>query len=242
MTTPATGEPKKSSPRRKDAIIAAIATVLAAVILASGTIIAAGKRDRDSLRDEAEALRQEMKLKIGRITQLETDVAVRDRQLQQLRQTRAGVIVPSTTDVPVSSTSEVDPWPEAARGHADADGFGIDFFGCVRVSGNVECRFKVTNTKQERDFRLQAAGYNGDSINSRGIDPHGQQVGAQRGTLGGGDEDTNPRITIPNGITIRGTVLLPDVSAAMTEYVVFQLGFDGDNRHRVDFRNVKLGA
>lgn len=238
MTSPAPAEPKKNSRRRKDAIIAAIATVLAAVILASGTIIASGKRDRDSLRDEVEVLRQDAKAKTSKINQLETDLAERDRQLQQLEKTGGGVDPVKTETVRESAGAQ--PWPDTPLGHADAEGFGIDFFGCTRTSGKVECRFTVTNTKEERDFRLAASDYNSGSTNSRGIDPGGHQIAAQRGTLGGGDEDTNPMITIPGGIAIRGTVILPDVSAAMSEYAVFQLGFSANNRQRVEFRNVKL--
>jgi hypothetical protein len=233
-------ESSKPRPRRKDAIIAAIATVLAAVIVASGTIISAGKRDRDSLRQEIMLLQEQIEVKSKQVVQLQTDITARTRQLAQIQQASSVVQnTPTTTTAAARSLAEAN-WPDSPIAQAESEGFVIGFYGCVRASGAVQCRLTVTNNKEERDFRLEAGEFNGGAINSRGIDDKGQQIPARQGSLAGGGEETNPRITVPSGVTIRGYVILPDTSTAMTEYVVLQIGFEARNSHRVEFRHVKL--
>lgn len=220
---------KSTSARRKDALIAAFATVLAAVILASGGVIAAGRRDRAELREEISILQATLSSKTKQISVLE----------QKLRVAGSLVLDAGATVVPSTSTPDGVPPPVARTliGRQQEQGFDIGFYGCYRAAGAVRCQFDVTNTKAERYFRVLA---DTDQRDSRGYDDQGQQLLATSAEIPGAD---HAGLTIPDGVTVNASVTFTTVPASTTTFVVLKFVFTYEyNRYSVEFRNVNLSG
>lgn len=219
---------KSTSGRRKDALIAAFATVLAAVILALGGIIAAGKRDRAELREEISTLQASLNDKTKQISVLE----------QKLRVAESASDSPSSAVVPTAAAGDPIPPPSVVRtliGKQQEQGFDIAFYGCRRAAGVVRCEFEVTNTKAERYFRVQA---DTDQRDSRGYDENGQQLLATSAEIPGA---YHAGLTIPDGVTVRASVTFTTVPASTTKFVVLKFVFMYEHdRYSVEFRNVEL--
>jgi hypothetical protein len=118
-------------------------------------------------------------------------------------------------------------------GQREAQGFKVRFYGCQRESGTVKCYFDVTNTKAERKFTL--AGYPGDDRYSRAYDDHGQQHTANVPVVSGAGNET----TIPDGVTVRASLVFASVPASTNKFVALKFVFDyAYNEYTVDFRDV----
>lgn len=224
MAADASGEQVRSA--RTNAIIAALATILAAVIAASGGIIANRNRVNDRLEGEVGKLTDELRAKNDEIATLNNTIA------SLRKQAAAGG----------SSTGTTNPSNEqfASSRSEEEDGFQFALESCTRSGAVVTCRLTTTNTGVTRRLRLHARPdlY----TNSRALTDQGVQIQATHPVLAGVSDimpaiDLAPRI--PVKLEIRFTDVPPEVKTFSLLHVAFEIGLDD---HAVEFRGVAIAT
>ncbi len=212
-------------------IIAAVATVVAAIIVSAGTIIAAS-RNRESLEEKIGQLQKRLAT-----TAQERDAAnTRIAQLQeQLARRRNGPRTDEDGPPPVDPPAR----PMTVVGTVSFKGFDVALNGCIKDSGKVTCYLSVTNNEAEREITLLAQP--GWDLSSRAIDDARRELRAQHAEFGS-KEGNRPEVSIPSGTTLDGTLFF-NVPATTKTFTVLQACFTYEyNEYKAEFRNVTLTA
>jgi hypothetical protein len=200
--------------RRRDAFIAAFATVMASVmaaaITAASVSIASGRRVRELERSTTQ-LREQLDEKTRERQELSNIVKMLAAEVQHLH--RSGGVA-----MPTNSLRQIDR-------------FSFTLLRCARSDAVVSCGIIITNLGAERTLRLR------DAI---AIDSHSKERRANRITLAaivGG-----AAITVPEDISINATLQFSDATN-ITEFATLRVAVTiGSNVHSVEFRNVEIVA
>lgn len=172
----------------------------------------------------------------AQIAQLDNQIVQLKAQNETLKRQLAQTDTSSTSRTTTTGESDDDAvYGGAVVAQRQEQGFVIKFYGCRRSSSGVKCYFSVTNTKAEREFQL--AGYPGDQRYSRAYDDHGEQHTANTPEVSGSTE----KVTIPDGLTVRASLLFATVPAAVHRFADLKFVFFYDyNQYAVDFRDVTI--
>jgi hypothetical protein len=209
-----------NSGRGKDAVIAAIATVLAAVIGAAGLYISSSHRERDRAEADMERSTQESKT-------LRADLSSMQSALKKANDALAlcgKPITPSTTDNPRVQSEQ---------------GFSVALGQCSRSGTVIDCNLTVTNLGPQQRMALLTVPHN--SSDTRAIDDRGHELKAQGGTVAGISGDY-VRFDAPSNIGLPAVVRFRDVPAEVKQFQLLEVSFNGHRDFKVAFREVTIGT
>jgi hypothetical protein len=213
-------------------VIAAVATVIAAIIVSAGTIIAAS-RNRESLEEKIAQLEK----RLGAAAEERDAAKAQAAQLQEQLSRRR--IEPPVTDTQPPAVAEKAARPTAILGTVSFKGFDVAFTGCVKDGGSVACYFAVKNNEAEREVTLLAA--NTRTYCSRAVDDARRPLLAENAEFGG-QEGRLPDPRIPSETTFDGTLFF-NVPASSRTFTVLQIWFSYEYKeYKAEFRNVSLQA
>jgi hypothetical protein len=227
-----TQEQSAGRSRSKDAIIAAIATILAAVIAAAGVIIAASRREQNSLAEEAVTLRTQLASKTREAKTLAQTVVNLQEQVTQLggieTKPKPGVDpIPPEPDDPVAQTATERELT-----------FGLQ--RCLRSSVIITCWFTIKNFGPEREVRLYVNP--GNTPDSRAFDDQGKQRWAEGGELAG-VRQRNLEVVVPANLTVPASIQFRDIPAPVKKFTVLDIFFrasDSYDEFKVTFHDVPV--
>jgi hypothetical protein len=219
-----TSDDKRKS---KDAIIAAIATVLAAVIAASATIITSKQRDLSAARTDVAVLQDQDAARTRRIAELES----------QLAACKSNTGANTSTQPPTTGSQDND-FPPTALAHQQEHGFDVAFHGCRRLGSKVVCYFMITNLKNECNFTLLGKVMDGSS---RIVDSSGLEHWPSIAELGG-TEYYAPHASIASSAPLRASLTFESLPGPADTIPLLQLSFSScrEYRAKVDFRTIKI--
>lgn len=213
----------RTASRTKDAIIGAIATVLAAVIGAAGLIITNERRDATVLRNRVEKLEGDLHAKAAEVKRLSS--------IEEGRPQEPSVAVALTSDdqlnLPVIQTERDLEYT-----------FGLQ--GCARTGSSTTCYVRVSNEGPER--RLEVYANPNRSFTTRMIDQFGKQRYAEVAVIAG-VEGEDPAVDIPTGVSVPALVRVKDVPPDVSKFAVLDLAFKSPDRlyeRKVTFRDVTI--
>jgi BMFP domain-containing protein YqiC len=224
------------SGRTKDAIIAAFATVLAAVILAAGGIIANARHEEKSVRGELAAVQNQLDLKTREAQAQAAALLSLRGEVERLR--RAISVRDSRSE---TSKLTAEPILGQPHGSGEQQGFTVTLQRCTRAGQTVTCDMTVTNNEAERHFMIHASrGYNQFS---RAIDNEGQERPVNEAEIGG-QSGTGPITLMPSRVNIRAALRFRDVSPAVTQFNILQVVFSigGATSFKIEFREIPIAA
>jgi hypothetical protein len=214
-----------NSGRTKDAIIAAIASVLVAVIGVGGLYLTSSHRDRDRAEADVERSAQEAKVLRADVSSLQ--VALKKANDALLRCGKPGDFIRTTLPVPAADT---------AREQTE-EGFSVSLKRCLRSGTTIDCELAVLNHGPQQELTLVAAPPN--SSDSRTIDDRGQQLKANGGTVAGISGDY-VRFDAPSNITLPGVVRFRDVPPEVKQFQLIEVSFTGHRDFKVQFHDVEI--
>ena len=206
---------------RTNAIIAALATVLAAVIAAAGVIIASNSRTTNKLEGSVGDLQIQLRNKTQEAETLANTIKQLRAKLERLGQ---------------GTSEETDLGPAVQV----EDGFQFELHKCTRTGTNVTCTMTITNSGTTRDLRLHARP---DLIyNSRALDDQGNQLQSDGAILAGISEGL-PRMDLPPRVPVKASIRFRDVPPEVKRFAVLHLGFEIEISDRsIEFRDVEIAA
>jgi hypothetical protein len=201
-------------------LIGAAATVVAAIIVSVGSIVAAS-RNRESLEEKIVVLQK----------RLDQAVKERDEAIKRFRQP----VPPPPEPVPDRETPRR---PSEVISTASLKGFDIALYGCVKDGGGkVTCFISVTNNEAEREIKLLAEPTY--DYSSRAVDDARRELRAEGAEIGS-KEGRQPEVSIPSGSALDGTISF-NVPASSRSFTVLQVGFEYEyHSYKAEFRNVAL--
>jgi hypothetical protein len=225
--------------RSKDAIIAAIATILAAVIAAAATIIVNARHEKTNLEAEISTLQGQVDTKTREAKTVAASMVSLQQQVRQLQSTTSSAPTvdtqPNTTST--QPTAAAEPPPPVTRTAREKD-LTFGFQRCIRSGSSTTCQFIVTNDGGERMVRLYADFY---SRSSRAMDDHGKQQLANGAEIAG-VEGTGPEVDLPSKIGVPALIRFSDLPSDVKQFNVLDIVFypgSGD-RYKVEFRDVAI--
>lgn len=233
-----TQEVSSTRSRSKDAIIAAIATILAAVIAAAGVIIAASRREQHSLSEEVATVRAQLASKTREAKTLAQTVVNLQDQV-----TRLSGIEPRLEPDSGAVVSAVAPDPDdpVVRTATERElTFGLQ--RCVRSGVITTCRFMIKNNGAEREVRLYAD--ESRTVDSRAFDEQGRQQRADGGELAGVRE-SDLAVVLPADLTVPAAIRFRDIPAQVRQFGVLDIFFrasDSYEEYKVTFRDVPVAS
>ncbi len=236
-------DPEKSSAepsRRKDAIIAAIATVLAAVIVASATIIVGGKREKATLENNVATLHVQLETKTTEAKTLEATVADLQKKVSQLEAAAhsTGQVDPQATSPGTGAVPSAPPQPPPPVSRSvDTGDITIGFQRCIRRGNNIVCDFMASNNGGECEVTIN--GGNWLNNDSRAMDDQGKQQLADAAAIAG-VEGSHAHVELPSKISVPAQVTFFGVSTDVKEFKVLDIGFYARRDHRATFRDVPI--
>jgi len=209
------GSRPEATGSRANTIITALASVLGAVILASGGIIAATYRAKDAAQDETGELRKQL--------------VAKNTENQNLR----GQIIALSERL--NRRPEPEPVP---AGDQEEDGFRISRPECQRSGMLVSCNFKIANNGVARHIRLHARP---DLFhNSRALTNQGPLIHAN-GAVVAGVEGPLPELDVPSRVALPASVKFRDVPPEVTAFTVLTIGVEiAGDAHEIEFRDVHI--
>lgn len=237
--------------RTSNAVIAALATIAAALIAALGVT-----QHRESASDTRVVQLQSMlDGRTREAEQAKADAAAKERENLQLRLALAAAreqLVAERAarwgEPAAAETASVDMTTEAIGGTAEphqtvvtkeTQGFTIRLDGCRRSGTSVTCSFVATNNEKEQWLAFYAHGH-GEA--SRAIDAEGNVYYAEEAALGP-DVSTSAETTMPGGIPIRGWLRFREVPATMTSFTLLQLTIGArSGTYKIDYHRVAIAA
>jgi hypothetical protein len=231
-----TQEQSSSRSRSKDAIIAAIATILAAVIAAAGVIIAASRREQNSLAEEAVTLRTQLASKTREAKTLAQTVVNLQEQVTQL-----GGIKTKPEPDPDTGVDPIPPEPDDPVAQTATEReltFGLQ--RCLRSSVITTCRFTIKNFGPEREIRLYVNP--GNTPDSRAFDDQGRQRWADGGELAGARQ-RNLEVVVPANLTVPASIQFRDIPTPVRKFTVLDIFFrasDSYDEFKVTFHDVPV--
>jgi hypothetical protein len=198
---------------RTNTIITALASVLAAVIVAGGGIIAATIHAKNEAQGETVKLRQQLTVAKNETESLHATVTGLEQRLK-------------IGGVPTPADSQ------------EEDGFAFSRPLCDRAGLVVTCQFKITNMGAARRMRPHARP---DLFhNSRALTDQGPLINANGAVLAG-VEGPMPELNVPSRVTIPASVKFRDVPPEVRTFTVLTIGFEINiDDHEVEFRDVPL--
>jgi len=230
--------------RSKDAIIAAIATVLAAVIAAAATIIVSAKHEKTNLEAEITTLQAQVDTKTREAKTIATSMVNLQNQVHQLQSTATSAPAADDRTKPTgmqgsTSATPAEPPPPVTRSLPAKD-LTIGFQRCIRTGSSTTCQFLITNDGGEREVRLNA---DARSDNSRAVDDHGKQQVADSAELAGVG-GTSPQVDIPSKITVPAFIRFSDLPADVRQFKVLDIVFDAysGKYSKVSLRDVPIAG
>lgn len=229
-----------TSSRGKDAIIAAIATVLAAVVVAAGTIIAGGRREKTSLENQVTTLQGQIDAKTRETKTLAATVVNLQQQVSKLEASAASIQgresqTATTGTAGASPATSTEPSPPVTRSADEAD-INIGFQRCMRRAGKVICQFVVTNNGGERGVQINADSW---AARSRAVDDQGKQQLAEGAEIAG-VEAGRPSVTLPSKISVPAQIRFIGLPADVRSFKVLDIVFETSGTYKVSFRDVTI--
>ncbi len=232
------------SSRSKDAIIAAIATVLTAVIAAAATIIVGARHEKTNLETEIATLQNQVDTKTREAKMVAASMANLQQQVHQLQSaapsTSAGADQSKTTGTTGTPTvTPPEPPPPVTRSAKEKD-LTFGFQRCLRTGSSTTCQFIVTNDGGERMVRIDA---DFDSRSSRAMDDHGKQQRANGAEIAG-VEGTRPEVDLPSKISVPAFIRFNDLPSDVKQFQVLDIVFypGGGYSYKVEFRDVAIAS
>lgn len=199
---------------RTNTIITALASVLAAVIVAAGGIITATIHAKNEAQDAKVKVQQQL--------------AERNDETESLRATVTSL---------QERLKKSGPAPSSVETHEE-DGFVVSRPECNRAGLVVTCNFNVTNMGVARRIRPHARP---DLFhNSRALTDQGPLVNAN-GSVLAGIEGPMPEMNVPSRVKVPVSVKFRDVPPEVVAFTVLTIGFEIDiTDHEVEFRDVRF--
>ncbi len=213
----------------KSAWIAALATILAAVIGAGALILVNSHRNQESqhqeiaaLQHEATTLRGELEQKTKEVNTLSASLATKRNQPAP-GQLTAG---PGATDSASLATTT-----------GDDNGFVLVLDRCVRAGPAVTCSMTFRNTGVERRLMIEL----GDG-NTHALDDQGIQRVAPEGEVAGVHGDW-PSVVVPSGLTVPVKIRFRDIPGSVKQFAFMNVQFshsDGNGGHHIELRSIPI--
>lgn len=211
-------------------------SILAAVIAASGVIIAGSRREQRSLSGEVVTLRAQLASKAREAKTLAQTVVNLQEQV-----TRLSGIQPKPEPDPDTVVDPVSPEPDdpVVRTATERElTFGLQ--RCVRSGVIITCRFTIKNDGPEREVRLYSD--EGRTVDSRAFDDRGKQQRAGGGELAGVRE-SHLAVVVPANLTVPAAIQFRDIPAQVRQFAVLDIYFsagDSYREYKVTFRDVPV--
>lgn len=193
------------------AIVAASATILAAFILAGGSVIAARRQTASAERDIA-VLQSQLTTKAHEIDNLQNSINKLQQQLAELRRRAAAPTSERYESVPpITLPLEQDEqiiqsfYSRTPLGVEQKNGITISLYACHRVGTAVSCYVTVVSQEHDRDFKINADP--SCSSCSNAVDDLGHQLQASRASMA----ETSELLLLPKGLPVRGVLRFSSV-------------------------------
>jgi cell division protein FtsL len=231
--------------RSKDAIIAAIATVLAAVIAGAAAIIVSARHEKTNLEAEITTLQGQVDTKTREAQTIATSMVALQNQVHRLQSTAtsapaAGDPSKATTETQgTTSAAPAEPPPPVTRSLPAKD-LTIGFQRCIRTGSSTTCQFLITNDGGEREVRVSAEAR---SDQSRAVDDHGKQQVADSAEIAGVGGNA-PAVDVPSKITVPAFIRFSDLPADVKQFKVLDIIFDrySNKYSKVSLRDVPIAG
>lgn len=231
--------------RSKDAIIIAIATILAAVIAAAATIIVGARHEKTNLEGQIATLQGQVDAKTREAKANLASMVSLQQQVHQLQSTVPSASVAGDqskatgTQGTPSTTPPEQPPPPVTRSLPAKD-LTIGFQRCIRTGSSTTCQFLVTNDGGEREVRINA---DARSDNSRAVDDHGKQQVADSAEIAG-VEGRSPVVDVPSKITVPAFIRFSDLPVDVKQFKVLDIIFDAysGKYSKVSLRDVPIAG